>query len=122
MGNGNGIRIDLMGTGHIQEAFVDGELLIESKVRSCQEQIRAFTQCHGHRFTGLDTKPLGGDGFCKDDTGALVPVASDGRRDQADVLFAKTDSAGRFPGKKRAIHIDMENESGNEDTSFNPVL
>ena len=27
MGNGNRIRIDFMGTGHIQEAFVDGVFL-----------------------------------------------------------------------------------------------
>ena len=48
----------------------------------------------------------------------LIPISANGRRNESDIFFSQTDSACSFPGKKRAIHINMENESGHREAPF----
>ena len=137
MGNGNRIGVDPMCSRHIQEAFVDGVFLdhrciltadihespggcfIKPKIRSGEKQIRTLAQCHSHRFAGFDPKFLRRDRFCQDDAGPLIPIASDSRGNQPDIIFSQTDSASSFPGEIRAIHIYMENQSGHRISSSN---
>ena len=53
-----------------------GGFLIKTEIRSCQEQIRALAQRHGHRFAGLYTEFLGRNGLSQDDAGTLVPISA----------------------------------------------
>ena len=48
----------------------------------------------------------------------LIPISANGRRNESDIFFSETDSAGSFPASKGAIHIDMENESGHREAPF----
>ena len=40
------------------------------------EQVRALTQCHSNRLTGLDSELLGRNGFGEDDTGTFIPISA----------------------------------------------
>ena len=116
MGDGYRIRVDPVCAGHIQEAFVDGVFFnhrriftadihkspggcfIKPKIRSGEKQIWALAQCHSNRLAGLDPEFLGRDRLCQDHAGPLIPIASDSRGNQPDIIFSQTDSAGSFPG------------------------
>ena len=114
--NGDRVRIQKTGARHIKKAFVDGHLLhdrreaaadgdkrfgvsgVKSKVRLCQNELRAFTQRHRDRFSGCNAELFCGDGFGKDHAGALVAVAADGRRNEAKIRFSVCHTSRGFPG------------------------
>ena len=48
----------------------------------------------------------------------LIPISANCRRNESDIFFSETDSAGSFPASKGAIHIDLENESGHMEAPF----
>ena len=114
--NGDGVRIEKIRTRHVEKAFVDGHLLhdrreaaadgdkrfrvsgVKPEVWLCQNELRAFAQRHRDRFSGRDTELFCGDGFGKDHAGALVPVAADGRRNEAKIRFSFCHTPRGFPG------------------------
>ena len=114
--NGDRVRIQKTGARHIEKAFVDRHLLydrreaaadgdkrfgvsgVKSKVRLCQNELRAFTQRHRDRFSGCNAELFCGDGFGKDHAGALVAVAADGRRNEPQVRFSVCHTPRGLPG------------------------
>lgn len=91
VGDGERVGVEQVGAGHVEEAFVDRDLLhhggeaaadgdegtgiarIEGEIRRGEDELRAFAQCHADRLAGGDAEFFRGDGPGEDDAGALVP-------------------------------------------------
>ena len=74
-------------TADIHESL--GGCFIKPKDRSGEKQIWALAQRHSHRLAGLDPEFPGGDRLCQDNAGALIPIASDSRGNQPDIIFSR---------------------------------
>ena len=135
---GDGVGIKAAHARHIKETFVYGIFFdhwgvfpadihkgfrafdVKAKIRLGKVKIRAFAQGHGDGFAGFDAEFLRWDGFCKDDAGALIPIAADGCGDEANIVFAVSDSSGGFPGKEGAVHVDMKNNAFQPEGPLSP--
>ena len=134
--DGDRVRIEQPRAGHVEEAFIDGNLLhngrvaaadgderfgvfrIQPEIRRSQHQLRAFAQRHADRLAGRNAEGLCGDGFCQNNAGALVPVAADGGRDEPQIGLPRRSAPRRFPRQKRAVDIHMKNQLLHPLTSF----
>ena len=114
--NGDRVRIQKTGARHIEKALINGHLLhdgceaaadgnkrlgvsgVKSKVRLCQNELRAFAQRHRDRFSGCNAELFCGDGFGKDHAGALVAVAADGGGNETKIWLSVRYAPRGFPG------------------------
>ena len=128
VGDGERVGVEQVGAGHVEEAFVDRDLLhhggeaaadgdegagitrIEGKIRRGEDEPRAFAQRHADRLAGGDAEFFRGDGLGEDDAGALVPVAADGGGDGAQVRLACGDAARRLPGQKGTVDVYVKDQ------------
>ena len=128
VGDGERVGVEQVGAGHVEEAFVDRDLLhhggeaaadgdegagiarIEGEIRRGEDELRAFAQRHADRLAGGDAEFFCGDGLGEDDAGALVPVAADGGGDGAQVRFACGDAARRLPGQKGTVDVYVKDQ------------
>ena len=128
VGDGERVGVEQVGAGHVEEAFVDRDLLhhggeaaadgdegagiarIEGKIRRGEDELRAFAQRHADRLAGGDAEFFRGDGLGEDDAGALVPVAADGGGDGAQVRLACGDAARRLPGQKGTVDVYVKDQ------------
>ena len=126
--DGERVGVEQVGAGHIEEAFVDRDLLhhggeaaadgdegagiarIEGEIRRGEDELRAFAQRHADRLAGGDAEFFRGDGLGEDDAGALVPVAADGGGDGAQVRLACGDAARRLPGQKGTVDVYVKDQ------------
>ena len=128
MGNGNRLRVKQPCAAHVQEAFVDGELLhhrgiaaadihkgfgialVEPEIRLGQHQRGAFPQGHGNGFSRAHAVVFGGDGLGENHAGSFFRISANGGGDEAKIGFPLGHPPGGLPGKKRAVHINVENK------------
>ena len=128
VGDGERVWVEQVGAGHVEEAFVDRDLLhhggeaaadgdegagiarIEGEIRRGEDELRAFAQRHADRLAGGDAEFFRGDGLGEDDAGALVPVAADGGGDGAQVRLACGDAARRLPGQKGTVDVYVKDQ------------
>ena len=128
VGDGERVGVEQVGAGHVEEAFVDRDLLhhggeaaadgdegagiarIEGEIRRGEDELRAFAQRHADGLAGGDAEFFRGDGLGEDDAGALVPVAADGGGDGAQVRLACGDAARRLPGQKGTVDVYVKDQ------------
>ena len=108
--------------------FVDGELLhhrgiaaadihkgfgialVEPEIRLRQHQRGAFPQSHSNGFSCAHAVVFGGDGLGKNHAGSFFRISANGGGDEAEIGFPLGHPPGGLPGKKRAVHINVENK------------
>ena len=115
---------------HIEEAFIDGELLKDGRVAAADgdeprgtlfvpgpvptydDKARAGAKGHRDGLCRLDAEFLGRDGGRRDDAPPVAGVSGDDGGNETDVRSAFPDEFYRTPRKERGIDIDMEDDAG----------
>ena len=121
----------LLGAGHVEEGFIDGELLddrgilvqdldegcgvcaVGLEVGGHEDEGGAELEGLHHRHRRPDAVTLRREGACRDDAVAGFHVTADGRRDRAEVEGCRilAEALHRGPAEKRGVDIDMKDRA-----------